>query len=283
MKRITIITSTFNLIKAGRKETFLQCLESVHNQKYKNYEHIIIDGASTDGTIDILEEYQNKGWITYYSEPDKGIYEAMNKGITKAQGDYIAFLNSDDYYHNNEGFSSVIETFTKKPNAEYVFSDHISLREDTTAKKVKHHLSRVFIRNPFSHQTMFTRTDILKKYGGFNEKYKISADFDLILRMALNNSPCVFTECIFTTFREGGISSTAAVAAQKDKIRIFMENYGITEQQASLLASKRIMPQSVFKKLYKLNHYITFFECLKWQFNSLIKNIILFIENFIKK
>ena len=95
---VTIITITYNLIKDGREAYFRECVESVHNQCYGNFEHIIIDGASDDGTIDLLNEYAQKGWIKYYSEPDNGIYNAMNKGIEKANGKYIVFLNSDDYF-----------------------------------------------------------------------------------------------------------------------------------------------------------------------------------------
>ena len=72
---ITVITATYNLIKNGRKEFFKQCLESVHNQTYPNIEHLIIDGASSDGTVEMLQEYADKGWIKYISEPDSGIYD----------------------------------------------------------------------------------------------------------------------------------------------------------------------------------------------------------------
>ena len=82
--KVTVVTVTRNLIKNGREQYFRQCLESVYEQVYSNVEHIVIDGASNDGTLDILKEYQKKKWITYYSEPDNGIYDAMNKGIKKA-------------------------------------------------------------------------------------------------------------------------------------------------------------------------------------------------------
>ena len=91
--KVTIVTVVYNLIENGREQYFRQCLESVHKQLYQNIEHIVIDGASNDGTIDLLEEYNKKGWIKYYSEPDTGIYDAMNKGIEKATGKYIVFLN----------------------------------------------------------------------------------------------------------------------------------------------------------------------------------------------
>lgn len=109
---ITIVTITYNLIKAGREQTFRQCVESVHNQTYKNIEHIIIDGASNDGSLDLIKEYEDKGWIKCYSEPDKGIFDAMNKGIRLAKGVYVNFLNTDDYFHDING----VENSVKKVN-----------------------------------------------------------------------------------------------------------------------------------------------------------------------
>ena len=107
--KVTVITITFNLIKAGRKQTFIKCMESVHNQNYKNIEHLIIDGASTDGTLDLLKEYQKKGYIKYKSKKDKGIWDAMNKGIDVASGDYITFLNSDDFYCCDDAVVTLLE------------------------------------------------------------------------------------------------------------------------------------------------------------------------------
>ena len=96
--KVTVITVTLNLIKNGREKIFRQCVESVHRQTYKNIEHLIIDGASTDGTLELIAEYEKKGWLRCVSEPDKGMADAMNKGIKNATGEYIAILNSDDYY-----------------------------------------------------------------------------------------------------------------------------------------------------------------------------------------
>ena len=96
--KVTVITATYNLIKNGREKSFRQCVESVHHQTYKNIEHLIIDGASTDGTLELIAEYEKKGWLRCVSEPDKGMADAMNKGIQKASGEYVIILISDDYY-----------------------------------------------------------------------------------------------------------------------------------------------------------------------------------------
>ena len=97
---ITIITATHNLISNGREKTFRQCVESIHQENQGQIEHLVIDGGSTDGSVRILDEYAKKGWLKYISEPDNGIYDAMNKGVRLAQSEYVWFINSDDYILN---------------------------------------------------------------------------------------------------------------------------------------------------------------------------------------
>lgn len=95
---VTVVTVVRNAIRDGRQEMLEQCIASVRSQRYPNIEHLVMDGASDDGTTDMLDRYQKLGWLKYYSEPDSGMYEAMNKGIRKANGKYIVFLNTDDYF-----------------------------------------------------------------------------------------------------------------------------------------------------------------------------------------
>ena len=95
--KISIITVVFNLLKTQREKQFRHCVESIHQENDGQIEHLIVDGGSQDGTLQILEEYKSKGWINYISEPDNGIYDAMNKGVRLAQGEYVWFINSDDY------------------------------------------------------------------------------------------------------------------------------------------------------------------------------------------
>ena len=110
---VTVITVTYNLIKGKREKFIIQCLESVHNQRYSNIEHIVIDGASDDGTLPLLKKYESLGWIKLFSEPDTGIYDAMNKGILKANGKYVSILNSDDFFHNPEGIAISVKVFLR--------------------------------------------------------------------------------------------------------------------------------------------------------------------------
>ena len=271
--KITIVTATYNLIANGRKETFKQCVESVHNQTYKNFEHLIIDGASTDGTLDLIKEYENKGWIKSFSEPDKGIYDAMNKGLAKASGDYIAFLNSDDFYDNNAGFAGVIETFKNNPDADYVCSAYHLLKTNGVSKLCSPKLYRVICRMPICHQTMFTKTEILKKFGGFDLQYKLAADYDFILKLALLNYKPAVCPVIFTTFREGGASCQYEEKSNQEVLKILQQNYLMTEKEAKFSIRNKTLPLKYMPRVKTLSNYLTYKDYLFYYFKSLVKTV----------
>ena len=228
---VTIVTVTFNPLADAREFYLRQCIESVHAQSYKNIEHLIVDGGSTDGTVDVLNEYAEKGWIRYISESDTGIYDAMNKGIQLAQGSYVAFLNSDDYYHNPLAVELSVEALEKN-GAD--FSYGAALYVDTNGKVVDqnhpHHapdISTVFHCMPFCHQTMFTRRTVFLDGNMFDTSYKIAGDYDLLIRMCLQNYESVFVAHSLVTFRYGGISDLIGGAEKiKDEVaRSYFTNY----------------------------------------------------------
>lgn len=237
---VTIVTITFNLKKNGREETFRQCLESVHNQTYKNIEHIVIDGASTDGTIDLIKEYADKGWVKYISEPDKGIYDAMNKGIKIANGKYIAFLNSDDFYHNIDAVKLSIGALQKN-NADFSYADFILIGENRR-DIVKGEIEKFLYAMPFGHPTMFIKTDVIKKEGGFDEKYKLPADYDLVIRLILKDYKNVYIRDQIASYRIGGLGSTTD---HSDEIgAIYKNNYSIFCNFKNQEQAKKIMYES---------------------------------------
>lgn len=185
-----------------------QCIDSVAAQEYPNIEHIVIDGASADGTIDILRPYAESGQIILISEPDKGIYDAMNKGIAHARGKYVAFLNSDDYWYNPLGVSSSVDIL-EKTGAAFSYAPNIWLDKNDCYRAT--HIPQIgafYAMMPFCHQTMFTRTDTLREYGGFDNKtFRSVADYDLICRMLLAGERPVYNPLCFTIFRMGGFNN----------------------------------------------------------------------------
>ena len=200
---ITIITAVFN------NEKYLEeCILSLHNQKYKNYEHIVIDGGSSDNTINIIKKYEDK--IDYWcSGNDKGIYDAFNNGMQLAKGDYIGFLNSDDYYSHN-ALELLIKYINKYPKKDFIFG---AVRKHWGVlhgyKPYKIYWSWGFYS---SHSTgFFIKKDSAKKVGLYNLKYKYSSDYDYFFRMIVKKKlHGIGTKKneLFGTFRRGGYSSS---------------------------------------------------------------------------
>lgn len=205
--QVTIITVCYNLLKNDRAGHFRKCLKSVHSQDYPAVEHLVIDGASQDGTVEVLEQYAHLGWIRYISEPDSGIYDAMNKGIRLARGKYIAFLNSDDFWHRRDAVSTSV-TALEQSGAAFSYAPRTIVHEDGSFYCTESAGLGVFpCLMPFCHQTMFTRKDILLRLGGFDDlHYRSAADYDLVFRLLLSGEKGVYVPLNFTSFRLGGFS-----------------------------------------------------------------------------
>ncbi len=192
---ITVITVIYN-----NEETLERCIKSVLEQTYDNIEYIVIDGGSSDGTLDIIKKYQDS--IDYYiSEPDGGIYYAMNKGIALASGDYIYFANSDDWVYPKS-----IQTIAEKSinsNPEYIFGN---IKQEHRVYRGNEYKERVFFTSPFPHPSMFTSRECFNKYGNFDASMKIAADYDFVVRLYVNNASFIYIDEIISFFSEGGVS-----------------------------------------------------------------------------
>jgi glycosyltransferase involved in cell wall biosynthesis len=180
--KISIITVVYN-----NKSTIIDAIESVHSQSYKNFELIVVDGASTDGTTELLHENTSK-IARLISEPDKGIYDAMNKGIRSASGDIIGILNSDDIYYSNKVFQLVLDSFTSDSSLEAVYGNLVYVKRKDTEKIVRRWVSTPYTPGFFRrghvppHPTLFVKADAYKKIGLFDLQYKLAADYEFMLR-----------------------------------------------------------------------------------------------------
>lgn len=181
MIKISVITVVLN-----NKSYIEDCIQSVINQNYQNYEYIIVDGGSTDGTIEIIKKHKDKInlWI---SEPDKGMYDAMNKGIGLATGEVIGFLHADDAYSNDRVLETIAKEFEVSA-ANSVFADLVYVRRDDTRKIVRYYRSNKFSPRLFAygrmpaHPTFFVKRDCYKRFGFFKTDYAIAADYELMVR-----------------------------------------------------------------------------------------------------
>lgn len=205
--KISIITVTYNSAK-----TIADTIRSINEQTYPNIEHIIIDGSSKDNTLDIINNISNRV-CKIVSEPDKGIYDAMNKGITLATGDVIGILNSDDFYASPDVISKIITTF-EKGDCDAVYGDLDYVDSKNVSKivrfwKAKEYKKRAFFRGWHPpHPTFFVKKEMYQKFGKFNLKYKIAADYELMLRfIAKEKIRTRYISEVLVKMRTGGESN----------------------------------------------------------------------------
>lgn len=191
-------------------------MSSVLSQEYDDLEYIIVDGASTDGTVEAIKgavkRYPKRN-IKFISEKDDGIYDAMNKGIRLATGDIIGMLNSDDFYINNDVISTVVNAFMAE-NVDSVFADLVYVRVDDLDKIVRYYGSANFRPEKMAygwmpaHPTFFAKIKIYEQYGLYKTDYRIAADYELIARFLVKNKVSYsYISQVLVKMRTGGAST----------------------------------------------------------------------------
>lgn len=219
--RISIITATYN-----SADTIGDTLRCIQLQDYHNIEHIIMDGASKDNTLDIVKAFPHVSKVI--SEKDKGIYDAMNKGIQQASGDVIGILNSDDVYASNDVLSLVAKTF-ENPAVQATYADLEFVSRDNLDKVVRKWKAGNYSKKSFyygwmpPHPTFFVRKEVYEKVGLFNTNLGSAADYELMLRILLkNNIPASYINRVIIKMRMGGVSTGSIAnrlkANQKDRL-----------------------------------------------------------------
>ena len=204
---ISIITATWNCAK-----TLPDCLASVANQDYAFREHIIVDGASTDGTIDVVNKHIDQVAV-FKSEQDKGIYDALNKGVNQATGDVVGFLHADDLYASGDVLSKVAKAFEDNSVCA-VYGDLEYVSQEDTKKVIRRWHSNTFKRQDLSlgwmpaHPTLYVRREWYSRIGGFDISYRIAADYLSILKMFTHPEfKTVYIPSVLVTMRLGGVSN----------------------------------------------------------------------------
>ncbi len=211
---ITVVTICYNS-KNHIKET----ITSVLNQSYSNKEYIIIDGASTDGTLEIIEPFR-KHIDIFISEPDNGIYHAMNKAVSKSSGEWVIFMNAGDVFVDNSILKQVSYSLNK--DIDVLYGDILVLKNKKLEVKEAPPEINDFHRMPFCHQAVFTSTSLLKEYP-FDEKYHLSADFKFYKQLQLNNFRFQKTPIPITVYDRTGISNSQRTKGLSENIAIIKE------------------------------------------------------------
>jgi glycosyltransferase involved in cell wall biosynthesis len=217
--KISIITATYN-----SEATVRDTLNSVAGQQYKDVEHIIIDGLSSDNTLSIVKEFP--GVARVHSEKDHGIYDAMNKGLKLATGEVIGILNSDDFYTNPAVVSQVMEAF-KDPSVDVVYGDLQYVKQDDVQAVIRTWKSGGYKRRNFyygwmpPHPAFFVRRKIYEQVGVFNTNLRSAADYEMMLRILVkHNARASYVPGIMVKMRAGGMSN----ASLKNRLRANRED-----------------------------------------------------------
>ena len=215
--KISIITITYNSAK-----TLPRALESVRQQKYDDIEHIIVDGASTDGTVEIIKNY-SKGpsdkvpstkEVRWVSEPDGGIYDALNKGIRMATGDVIGFLHSDDVLYSPDSIGQIAAAF-ESTKADVVYGDLQYCNGDKVTRRWR---SNAFKPSSLKfgwmppHPTLYVRREVYEQVGEYDSWFRISADYDMILRIFTAGYKTHYIPQVLVSMETGGASNRDAKA-----------------------------------------------------------------------
>jgi glycosyltransferase involved in cell wall biosynthesis len=224
--KISIITVCHNSV-ATIGETIL----SVSAQGYPDKEHVIVDGASTDGTLDIVRRHASV--TRCLSEPDQGIYDAMNKGIAMASGDIIGFLNADDVYADDTVLAQVAAAFAD-PAVDACFADLVYVKQDDPSRIVRYWRSGEYSRGRFqrgwmpAHPTFFARRSVYEAFGGYDTNFPRQADFDLTMRLLEKYKlHSVYVPSVWVRMRMGGASNnsvTGVIRGNLEAYRICRKN-----------------------------------------------------------
>ena len=251
---VTVVTVCFNPLREGREALFLKNLESVQQQKGVALEHLIVDGGSDDGTLEFLQQYNNVCHnIRILSKSDSGIYEAMNRGIALARGKYVIFLNSDDYYHSSDGLALSVKAL-EESGCNFTFAPVLPKGPHTRFTHYHHpqrRLHKLFVTSVIPHPSMMYRRTVLMEIGGYDQAYRLAADYDMTLRLVAAGHKGYFLNHCFATFVVGGFSTQDEnkELELKEKIQIVRnahrEAFGteLSEQESVFLVTKGWYPR----------------------------------------
>jgi len=238
--KISIITVCYNSAK-----TIKDTLISVTNQLHDDIEHVLVDGGSGDGTIDLVKKHGERV-KKFVSSPDHGIYDAMNKGLGLAAGDYVAYLNSDDFYTNEEVIQKVAEAI-HETKADAIYGDLSYVKRDDPKIRVRYWKSQVFQPESFvrgfapPHPTFFMKRKLLNDLGGFDLSYSLASDFDLMFRaLEIKKYTSTYMPLELTRMRTGGATNISLknIVRQNQEILSSLRSHGASVSTGSFILRK---------------------------------------------
>jgi glycosyltransferase len=245
--RVSIITICYNRIR-----TIEKAILSVLNQDYHDIEYIIIDGNSMDGTKRVIEKYQNR-IATFISEPDKGMYDAINKGLAIATGDIVGLMHSDDEFYDNAVITNIVRAFKSSIETEGVYGDGLYISNNDEEIIIRNRIGGEFSIEKLKkgwlplHPTVYIKRNLIEKYGSYDSNYKIASDTEFLLRYLYKyRINMTYVNSYFVKMRIGGLSTSRNRA-----VEVLIEDYKIYKSYhlKALITVLR-------KKIYALQQYL---------------------------
>lgn len=220
---VSIITICYN-----RKATIAKAIESVLNQDYPNIEYIVIDGNSNDGTQDIIETYSGK-IVNYISEPDSGMYDALNKGLKLATGHIVGLMHSDDEFYDTTTVSKIVDAFINTPNTDAVYGNGLYISNDEKEKVVRNRIGGAYDFEKLKsgwlplHPTVYIKKSVMDKLGYYDLSFKIASDTEFLLRYLYKHKiKMTYLNVYIVKMRMGGLSTS-----YKRAFEVLYEDYRI--------------------------------------------------------
>jgi glycosyltransferase len=244
--KISVITAVFN-----KRDTIAEALDSVLAQSHPDVELVVIDGGSTDGTLEVLQSYGGRIAVLV-SEPDHGIYDALNKGLGLATGEVVGFLHSDDVFVDADSLARIASGFYG-PEIDAVYGDLVYVRRDNPQQVVRYWKAGMFTLSRLRqgwmppHPAFYVRRSVYERLGGFDTSYRIAADYDCMLRFLSRGIKVVYVPQVLVKMRLGGASNRSF----KNILRKSREDY-------RALKANRVggLPALVWKNFSKLPQFL---------------------------
>lgn len=251
---VTIITPTHNLLENNLADDFNLLISLLDMQTYPNIEHLIIDNMSNDGTVEMLKDYKNKGYINFFSERDTGKFNAYNKGVMRAKGKYVTFLSCDDFIHDITSIYDIVNLMETN-EADFTFAPAYCRHPEGFVFLFAPSMHNAFQVMPCARQAMFFKKSMIEKEGYFDEKFKTMSDFDFIMRIIMKRYTPVYFDNNYVTYKYGVKALENPQRSEEESKAIYFKNfrtlYPLNDDALNKMAKFSEFPQPLLEKLSK--------------------------------
>ena len=249
---VTVITPTQNIFENNQGDAFNLLIELLDMQTYPNIEHLIIDNASTDGTVEFLKDYKNQGYLNFFSEKDTGKFNAYNRGVMHAKGKYVTFLSCDDFIHDITAIYDIVNIMEAN-NADFTFAPAYCRHPEGFVFLFAPSMHNAFQVMPCARQAMFFKKSMIEAENYFDERFRLFADFDFIMRIIMKGYTPAYFDTNYVTYKLGMKAQENQAQAELESKAIYNKNfrnlYPLNEEVLNKMAKYSEFPKPLLDKL----------------------------------